>query len=122
MTPPVFVPSVDLLTVRRTAAGRSTRVTAAGEVDRGTAPALAAALERVGDDDYSEVTVDLNAVVFLDATGVRALAAAARRAAAAGGRLRVTASSAAVLRPLQIGGLGSLLDGNALPPGGRRAA
>jgi anti-anti-sigma factor len=109
MTPPVFAATDDVLTLDRRDTGRSTRVTAIGELDSCTAPALAAALEDLLVRDR-EVTVDLGAVFFLDAAGVHALAAAAQRAAAVGAGLSVLAWRPAVIRPLTVAGLSWLLE------------
>ncbi len=54
--------------------------------------------------------VDLHGVTFLDSAGLCVLAAAHRRSVRDGIRLRVLASSRAVVRPMQITGLYDLLD------------
>ena len=56
-----------------------------------------------------ELTVDLGRVTFLDSAGLCVLAAAHRRAVRQDVRMRVLASSRAVIRPLQITGLWELL-------------
>jgi anti-sigma B factor antagonist len=122
MTPPVFVRTDDLLSLHRSDSARATRVTASGELDSCTAPVLAAALEDALGEEGREVTLDLDAVFFLDAAGVHVLAAAAQRAAAMGARLQVIASRPAVIRPLTIAGLRSLLESGAVNPEARQAA
>jgi anti-sigma B factor antagonist len=100
----------DLVTIDVTGDSTSTTVTAVGEVDSSSAPALRARLDAALDGGASAVTVDLHGVTFLDSAGLCVLAAAHRRAVGSGVRLRVLASSRAVVRPLQITGLFDLLD------------
>jgi len=56
-----------------------------------------------------QFVVDLVGVTFLDSAGLCVLAAAHRTAAARGIGMQVLAASRAVIRPLQITGLWSLL-------------
>lgn len=85
-------------------------VVATGEIDSSSAPGLRRTLDAVLDDpDVSEIVVDLAGVTFLDSAGLCVLAAAHRRLKGRGVRLRVLASSRAVIRPLQITGLWDLL-------------
>ena len=100
----------DLVTIEVTGDSATTTVTAVGEVDSSSAPALRAGLDGVLDAGATDITVDLNGVTFLDSAGLCVLAAAHRRAARAGIRLRVLATSRAVIRPMQITGLYDLLD------------
>jgi anti-sigma B factor antagonist len=100
----------DLLTVDVTRDSAAARLTASGEVDSSSAPALRARLDDVLDSGVSELTVDLTGVSFLDSAGLCVLAAAHRRAVRSDIRLRVLASSRAVIRPMQITGLYDLLD------------
>jgi anti-sigma B factor antagonist len=102
-------PTSELVTVDVTATGPAVRVTAAGEIDSTSAPVLRARFDSLLDDSVEEVTVDLTQVTFLDSAGLCVLAAAHRRAAGQGVRMQVLASSRAVIRPLQITGLWSLL-------------
>ena len=99
----------DLLTVELTRDGATARLTAVGEVDSSSAPALRARLDDVLDAGVSELTIDLTGVTFLDSAGLCVLAAAHRRAMRAGVHLRVVATSRAVIRPMQITGLYDLL-------------
>jgi anti-sigma B factor antagonist len=85
------------------------RLTAAGEVDSSSAPVLRQHVETVLDTDVTDLTVDLGRVTFLDSAGLCVLAAAYRRAVAQRVRMRVLASSRAVIRPMQITGLFDLL-------------
>jgi anti-sigma B factor antagonist len=89
-------------------------VTAAGEIDSSTAPALRDQLTALLDTSPREITVDMEAVTFLDSAGLCVLAAAHRRASGQDTRLHVVASCRAVVRPLEITGLWDLLT---VPPG-----
>jgi anti-sigma B factor antagonist len=104
-------PEGDLVTLSVSTSGPAARVSAAGEIDSSSAPRLRERLDEVLDsgDGLAELTVDLDAVTFLDSAGLCVLAATHRRAARAGVRLRVLASHRAVIRPLQITGLYDLL-------------
>ena len=84
-------------------------LTVTGEVDSSTAPQLREVLDTAFADGVPTLTIDLDAVTFLDSAGLCVLAGAHRRAIAAGVALRVLASSRAVVRPLQITGLYDLL-------------
>ena len=100
----------DLLTVELTRDATTARLIATGEVDSSSAPALRSRLDEVLDAGVTELTIDLTGVSFLDSAGLCVLAAAHRRAVPSGIRLRVLASSRAVIRPMQITGLYELLD------------
>jgi anti-sigma B factor antagonist len=103
--PPVSeIVSIDVL-----ADGSAVRVTAAGEIDSSSAPLLRGQLDAVLEGGVEELVVDLSRVTFLDSAGLCVLAAAHRRAAGQDVRMRVLASSRAVIRPLQITGLWALL-------------
>jgi anti-sigma B factor antagonist len=102
--------------------GPVVRVSAAGEVDSSSAPLLRTELETVLGGDLRELVVDLDAVTFLDSAGLSVLAGAHRRTTALGVRLRVLASSRAVIRPLQITGLWDLLGAEQVEPGSGSAA
>jgi anti-sigma B factor antagonist len=105
---PIHRPANDLLTVEVSEPAPFARITAAGEIDSSSAPLLREQLEALLDGTLSELTIDLSAVTFLDSAGLCVLAAAHRRAGT-DVRLRVLASSRAVIRPLQITGLWQLL-------------
>ena len=110
MTAPTLEPSNDeLVTFDVSVAGPSATVRAAGEIDSTTAPLLNQHLGGLLDTDVRELTVDLGGVTFLDSAGLCVLATAHRRAARQDVRMRVLASSRAVVRPLQITGLWDLL-------------
>jgi anti-sigma B factor antagonist len=105
---PVHRPVDDLLRVELSEPAPNARVTAAGEVDSSSAPLLREQLDALFEGPLSEVVIDLTGVTFLDSAGLCVLAAAHRRAGS-DVRLRVLASSRAVIRPLQITGLWQLL-------------
>jgi anti-sigma B factor antagonist len=99
----------DLVTIDVTTTGATARVTAAGEIDSTSAPVLRERLESLLDGDVEDFVVDLVQVTFLDSAGLCVLAAAHRRAEGQGVGMHVLAASRAVIRPLQITGLWSLL-------------
>lgn len=105
----------ELLTLTVTIGGGALRVAATGEIDAFTAPQLVTAIDEALDTvpvvGAVQLTIDLQAVTFLDSSGVHALAGAYRRAATAGVLLTVYASGPAVLRPLQVSGLWPLIAG-----------
>ena len=99
----------ELLTIDVTGDSAAARLTVAGEIDSSSAPALRTRLDEVLDKGAAELTLDLTAVTFLDSAGLCVLAAAHRRSLRADVRLRVLASTRAVIRPMQITGLYDLL-------------
>ena len=109
--------TTELLTVEVTGAAPQPHVTATGEVDSSSAPLLRQHIDALLDGDVDELTVDLTAVSFLDSAGLCVLAAAHSRAVSKKVRLRVLASSRAVVRPLQITGLWQLLHAEQVDPG-----
>jgi anti-sigma B factor antagonist len=102
-------PVTDLVRVDVVAQGRTVRVIAVGEIDSSSSPVLERHLDGVLEGGLDELVIDLCAVTFLDSAGLCVLAAAHRRAREQQLRLRVLASSRAVVRPLQITGLWRLL-------------
>ena len=117
MTAAALTLAGDHLTITATGGPVCRRVSAAGEVDLCTAPQLATAIDAALAADTQTLLVDLTAVTFLGAAGVRAVAAAARRAEAAGVRLWVRVTSTAVRWPLLAGGLGSRVEVDGKPAG-----
>jgi anti-sigma B factor antagonist len=113
----------DLLSLAGSGRAPLLRLTASGEIDSSSAPLLRQHLDAVFDGhefdgvDLTELTVDLDGVTFLDSAGLCVLAAAHRRAVKQEVRLRVIASSRAVIRPMQITGLWDLLTGERVEPG-----
>ena len=107
--PSLDPPSSELVTIDVSVAGPAMIVTAVGEVDSTSAPVLRQHLDALLDGEVGELTVDLRQVSFLDSAGLCVLATAHRRAVRQDVRMRVLASSRAVIRPLQITGLWELL-------------
>lgn len=107
--PSLEPPATELVSIDVSVAGPAMVVTAAGEIDSTTAPVLRQHLDALLDGDVRELTVDLGQVSFLDSAGLCVLATAHRRAVRQDVRMRVLASSRAVIRPLQITGLWELL-------------
>jgi anti-sigma B factor antagonist len=99
----------ELVTFDISVDGPSAIVRAAGEIDSSTAPLLNEHVSGLLDTDVRELVVDLGRVTFLDSAGLCVLAMAHRRAGRQDVRLRVLATSRAVIRPLQITGLWNLL-------------
>jgi anti-sigma B factor antagonist len=109
VTAPSLDPASELVTIDVSAVGPVQIVTAAGEIDSTSAPLLRQHLDALLDAGVDELTVDLRQVSFLDSAGLCALATAHRRAVRQDVRMRVLASSRAVIRPMQITGLWELL-------------
>ncbi len=101
--------SSDLVTIDVSDVAPAMRLTATGEIDSTSAPVLRDRLDAVLDAGATDVTIDLTGVTFLDSAGLCVLAAAYRRMSAENRRIRVLASSRAVIRPLEITGLWDLL-------------
>ena len=110
-------PTSDLVTIDVSDLGSDVRLTAAGEIDSTSAPVLKDRLDALLDGGTTDLTIDLTGVTFLDSAGLCVLAAGYRRASAEGRRIRVLASSRAVIRPLQITGLWDLLQVEKVAPG-----
>lgn len=106
----------DLVSVDVATTGSSVLVTVVGEVDSSSAPAVGERFDALLEGELRELTVDLVGVTFLDSAGLCVLASAHRRAVAAGVEMRVLASSRAVIRPLQITGLWTLLNAEQVDP------
>ena len=110
-------PTSDLLTVDTVLADGAARLVCAGEVDCSTAPDLRRALDDAFAGSPGSVTVDLEAVTFLDSAGLSVLAVAHRTADQTGARLRVLVGTRAVTRALQVTGLWYLLGVEQVHPG-----
>jgi anti-sigma B factor antagonist len=110
VTAPSLGPPVDdIVSIEVIESGSAVCVTAVGEIDSTSAPVLRQQLDALLEGDVRELTVDLGRVTFLDSAGLCVLAATHRRALQQDVRMRVLASSRAVIRPLQITGLWELL-------------
>jgi len=110
-------PPSDLVTIDVQNFGPTVLVTATGEIDSTSSPVLRQRLDAVLDGGVRELCVDLRGVTFLDSAGLCVLAAAHRRSVGLGVRMRVLASSRAVIRPLEITGLWQLLDAERVEAG-----
>ena len=118
MTAPALEPPAsELVTIDVSVTGSEMVVSAAGEIDSTSASVLRQHLDELLDSDVRELTVDLGRVSFLDSAGLCVLATAHRRAVRQDVRMRVLASSRAVIRPLQITGLWDLLRAEQVSPG-----
>ena len=93
----------DALVVQVRLQGGCTVITVAGEVDIATAPQLGHHLAALAGSGRP-VIADLDQVSFIDAAGLRVLAAAARQAAAAGGSLHVVSGRYQVRRVFALTG------------------
>ena len=76
-----------------------------GEVDLLTAADFGAILDAVIDKGYRSVVLDLEAMSFMDASGLRVIAQAARRLGPSGDVMTLRSPSAMVRRILDITGL-----------------
>ena len=122
MTAPALdPPDGELVTFDVSRTDSSAVVCAAGEIDSTTAPLLSQHLTALLDTDARELTVDLRQITFLDSAGLCVLATMHRRAVRQDVRMRVLASSRAVVRPLQITGLWDLLRAEQVPGAGQVA-
>jgi anti-sigma B factor antagonist len=109
MSQPVSAHPDGLLTLTVAIDGELLHMRAAGEVDANSAAQLATALEFALAAGTTRVLVDLDAVTFLDSSGLSVLAQGYRAATATGIELKVSAAGRAPLRALQISGLWQLL-------------
>jgi anti-sigma B factor antagonist len=80
-------------------------VTAAGELDVHTAPALQAELDRLSQRPDAPLVVDLSAVGFIDSTGLGVLVTTLKHVREAGGTLDVVVTAARVHKVFALTGL-----------------
>jgi anti-sigma B factor antagonist len=98
--------SIDLLTLStRTHLDGTVTVTAAGEVDAGTAPRLHSELEAQLQRRPPELVIDLSGIRFLASSGLTVLVAAHRSAHDRDVALRLIATTRAVTGALRVTGL-----------------
>ena len=102
-------PVTELVRVDVVTFGSTVRVTATGEIDSSSSPVFERHLDGVLESRPAELVIDLCGVTFLDSAELCVLASVHRRARAQQIRMRVLASSRAVVRPLEITGLWRLL-------------
>jgi len=114
--------TTDLVSIAVSGGDSTVRLSVTGEVDSSSAPVLRSEIDSVLNRPLAEVVLDLDEVSFLDSAGLSTLATAHRRATELGVRLRVLASGRAVVRPLQITGLWTLLEAEQIEPGTGRTA
>jgi anti-sigma B factor antagonist len=96
-----------------TASANGALVTVCGEVDLLTAPRLGRALEAAATTrlrcGHHRVVLDVSAVTFMDASGLRVLVSAMRRLTSSGGSLTLRCPTPEVRRLLSITGLTDFL-------------
>lgn len=85
--------------------GGRTVVSAAGELDAHTAPALAAEVGPLSSRPGGALVVDLTEVSFVDSTGLGVLVTALKHAREAGGTLDLVVAAPRVLKVLALTGL-----------------
>jgi anti-anti-sigma factor len=78
---------------------------ARGELDVATAPKLASAIDAAIDAGARDVMLDLDAVTFLDSSGIREIVRGRKALQEQGGRLTVDGASGAVQQVLEVSGL-----------------
>jgi len=81
----------------------------AGELDAATVPRLREQLEQCLSGGCRWLLVDLQALEYIDSTGLGLLIGAAKRLAAAGGDLTIACARSNVMRVFEISGTGPLL-------------
>ena len=77
-------------------------VVVTGEVDVLTAPTVSDELDRLLDDAVPHIVLDLNAVTFMDSSGLRVLIVSDAKAKAYGGDLEVRTTSDPVRKALRL--------------------
>lgn len=90
--------------------GDWTVVAVAGEVDVATAPRLRKETLAVLSEGHDRVVLDLEAVDFLDSTGLGVLIGVLRRINAVGGQLRLVCSTPRILDLFTLTGLDRVFD------------
>lgn len=90
--------------------GAWTVVAVAGEIDVATAPRLRKEAIAIVADGHHRVVLDLEAVDFLDSTGLGVLIGVLRRINAVGGELRLVCSTPRILDLFTLTGLDRVFD------------
>jgi anti-sigma B factor antagonist len=98
-----------MLTISTVENGPGVRVVADGELDLSTAPLLEAALLAAEATDTATITLDIDAVSFIDSTGLRVLLEAHTRSLADSRRLRLTQGSPQAQRLFVLAAVGDVL-------------
>jgi anti-anti-sigma factor len=99
----------DLLTVTVTVAATQALLQLRGEVDFFSVPELCEALDATIDAGHNEIVLDLSELDFIDASGLRVIAAAANRLGDMGRELALRSPSTVVQRMLNLTGLADLM-------------
>lgn len=92
------------------AVGEWSVVAVAGEVDVATAPKLREQTIALVAQGHHRMVIDLEAVDFLDSTGLGVLVGVQRRVRAAGGELRVVCTTPHIVELFEITGLDRVFD------------
>ena len=87
-----------------------------GELDLLTAPGLTAMINALDDAGHSDVVVDLLTLDFMDAAGLRVMAAGSARLRRSGGSLTIRSPSSMVRRILDLTGMLDLVESDAADP------
>ena len=82
----------------------------AGEVDVFTAPKLREAIIGLLDDGKDHIIVNLEAVAFMDSTGLGVLVGGLKRVKERGGELAIAGAQGTVLRVLNVTGLNAVFN------------
>jgi anti-sigma B factor antagonist len=90
-------------------AGDRSIVSAAGELDAHSAPALQTELDRLSTVAGASVVVDLTDVAFIDSTGLGVLVTTLKHVREANGRLDVVVSRPRVLKVFTLTGLDGVI-------------
>jgi anti-sigma B factor antagonist len=98
------------ITIEGAVSGGLAAVAVRGELDIRSAPDLRAWLAKALDDGAVQLVIDLDAVAFMDSSGLGVLVGAHKRLVRIGGRLHVVGVSPAVARLLSITGLARVFD------------
>jgi anti-sigma B factor antagonist len=93
------------LTIRRTADAQGVVLALHGELDLGSAPALAQALAEIENSSLRGLVIDLSGLEFMDSTGLALIVGAHRDARESGRRLRFRRGSRQVQRLLEMTGI-----------------
>lgn len=97
--------SLDQLTVVVDRLAQPPTIALAGELDPHTAPLLQLEIDRVLEDEGTDLVLDLSQLGFVDSSGLRVLIAAQHQLAEQGGTLVLRTPSETVRRLLEITGL-----------------
>jgi anti-sigma B factor antagonist len=93
------------LSVREDVAGTTHTLVLAGELDLASRPLLDEFMYSVVEHKATEVVLDINAVDFIDSTGLHAIVAACQLCARSGCALEIVGGGAQVLRLLELAGV-----------------